>query len=110
MFPEIADYTDETMKLAVGAVREFDANMGGTEIYSPLKEIFAHPQKKGMTRHVFLLTDGAVFNPQEVIDLIKDGCHSATLHAFGVGSGASTELVKGAARAGRGKHYFIADK
>ncbi len=45
-------------------------------------------------RHLFLLTDGAVGNTSQVIDLIKTNSENNKVHTFGIGSGASTELVK----------------
>lgn len=58
-------------------------------------------------RHLFLLTDGAVDNTSQVIDLIKTNSENNKVHTFGIGSGASTELVKESAMAGRGHFYFI---
>jgi hypothetical protein len=45
--------------------------MGGTEIYEPLEDVFEVEADPSMPRQVYLLTDGAVFNTDEVIDLIK---------------------------------------
>lgn len=51
--------------MATEVVSSFGADLGGTEIYAPLADIFSQPPK--MTkhgdireRHIFLLTDGAV--------------------------------------------------
>ena len=43
MFPESVDYNDETMSEALKEIRFFDANLGGTEILTPLKHIFEQP-------------------------------------------------------------------
>ncbi len=48
-------------------IQSFIANMGGTEIYNPLKEIFEH---KSENKIIFLLTDGQVSNSKKIIDLI----------------------------------------
>ena len=58
------------------------------------------------------MTDGAVFNTNQVINLIQKSIgensnSNARLHTFGIGSGADTHLVKGAASAGLGSSYFI---
>lgn len=37
--------------------------MGGTEIYQPLDDIYNLTYDPAVARHIFLLTDGAVFNP-----------------------------------------------
>ena len=38
------------------------ANLGGTEIYQPLKVIFDTPKIHMYQKNLFLLTDGAVSN------------------------------------------------
>ena len=59
------------MNTAVNQVQNFEADFGGTEIYSPLKDIFGRTKPIDCAEtHVFLLTDGAVSNTQGVIDLV----------------------------------------
>ena len=62
-----------------------------------------------MTRHIFLLTDGAVSDYKQVIQLIDDRAiqTNSRVHSFGIGSGASIDLVKESAQAGCGSHFFI---
>ena len=57
------------------------------------------------------MTDGAVWNTQDIVNLInkKALASNTRVHTFGIGSGASTELVKNAALAGCGSYYFIYD-
>ena len=86
-----------------------EADMGGTEIYEPLDDIFNSTYDPSIPRHIFLLTDGAVFNPEEVIKLIHRNASSARVHTFGIGSGASKDLIRGCAKAGGGNCYFISD-
>jgi len=59
---------------------------------------------------VYLITDGQVFNPEDVVNLIKSNNKKFTVHTFGIGSGVSTNLITECAKAGRGKHYFVNDK
>jgi Ca-activated chloride channel family protein len=62
-----------------------------------------------MPRHVFLLTDGDVSQPQQVLDLIARYSKWHRLHAIGVGNGASRYLIEQSSKIGRGKHLFVDD-
>ena len=98
----------------MGQVKNFDADFGGTEIFEPLQEIFKQikqTEKKTNTTkmtHIYLLTDGAVDNTSDIINLVKKNCNEKVkVHTFGVGSGADESLIKGCAREGRGNFSFI---
>lgn len=81
---------------------------GGTEIYSPLKDIYdSFDPYSPLEKHVYLLTDGDVYSIDNVIELIYDNSDNYTLHSFGFGSDVSTELVIRSAQAGGGIYYFI---
>ena len=81
-------YTEDVLENALALVDEMDANMGGTEILSPLAALFAIPTRK--MRHVFLFTDGGVSNTNQVLDLVTVNAASNTIHGIGIGSGCST--------------------
>lgn len=58
--------------------------------------------------HIYLLTDGAVDNTEDIIHLVKKNCNEKIkVHTFGVGSGADESLIKGCAREGKGNYSFI---
>ena len=63
-------YNKENTQFAIEEVKKFRANLGGLDIYTPLKTVLE--MESDCTRtDIFLLTDGAVSNPQQVIDLIE---------------------------------------
>jgi hypothetical protein len=61
LFPDGAKpYSSETLKLAVTATEKRSADLGGTELYKPLKSILTSKTQRGFSRQIFLLTDGEV--------------------------------------------------
>ena len=59
-------YSKETLDQALELQGTMSADMGGTEILRPLKEVFAKAPAPGMPRQVFLITDGEVSNTDQV--------------------------------------------
>lgn len=68
------------------------------------------PVKPTHPWNIFMLTDGAIGNTEDVVKLIDWNSHTSRLHTFGIGSGASSYLVKETARAGKGKSYLVPDQ
>ena len=63
-------------------------NLGGTNILDPLR--VAHADSKfqtGLRKRIFMLTDGAVANPGEVIGYVQENRMNARHYSFGMGSG-----------------------
>ncbi|XP_046843087.1 von Willebrand factor A domain-containing protein 5A-like [Xenia sp. Carnegie-2017] len=76
LFPESVPYNQKNLETAVKHAENLQADLRGTELFDPLKQIFSHAPKKENS---------------------NSRCFS-----FGIGSGASTTLVKGIAQAGKG--------
>ncbi|XP_058965540.2 von Willebrand factor A domain-containing protein 5A-like [Pocillopora verrucosa] len=110
LFDKSVLYNDENLKKATDLAGSMKADLGGTEILSPLQWVFSQPLVKGHPRQLFLLTDGEVGNTQQVISLVQKHSNSARCFTFGIGAGASTALVKGVARVGKGTAEFVTAK
>ena len=94
LFESAAEYDQTNLEYAIDHINFFEADLGGTEIFEPLHNIFAdNKQKEDLDKHVYLITDGQVFNPEDVVRLIKDNNKKFTVHTFGIGSGVSTQLI-----------------
>lgn len=104
-------YSEESLKMATTLQGKMAADFGGTEILKPLKHVFKKKLITGHPRRVFVLTDGQVSNTNEVIGLVKKCTEKTDSRVFslGIGSGASTALIKGLANNGRGKAEFICE-
>ncbi|XP_065133591.1 von Willebrand factor A domain-containing protein 5A-like [Paramisgurnus dabryanus] len=106
-FPQSVVYNQDTMDQALKKVNEMTANMGGTEILQPLKQIYSQAGYPEHPRQLFVFTDGEVGNTKEVLDLVKLHAKSQRCFSFGIGEGASTALITGMAKAGSGHAQFI---
>ena len=108
LFPESQECNEQTLEQAIRLQKTMNADMGGTEMLGPLKHIFeSMTRRDNYPRQLFVLTDGMVSNTQAVINLVKTHANHTRLFAFGIGTGVSTSLVKGIARAGKGKAEFV---
>ena len=108
LFPKSQAYNTQNLETATDHVKSISSNMGGTEIYTPLKELLrASPTKKGATKTIFLLTDGAVGNTSEIITEVKKNAKTSRVFTFGLGDNAGQALVRGVAHAGNGQPCFI---
>ena len=71
LFPETKPLTDSSLAEAKSWVSRVEADLGGTEIFSPLEHVLQLPRRAGKPRQVFVLTDGAVSNSLECIKLVR---------------------------------------
>ncbi|CAM1501520.1 Fc.00g035040.m01.CDS01 [Cosmosporella sp. VM-42] len=105
-------YSQDSLDKAVKHVQKFDANYGGTEMYGPVGETFKR-RYKDMNLEVFLLTDGEIWDQEKLFALINDQVAESKgairVFTLGVGSGASSALIEGAARAGKGFAQLVHD-
>lgn len=108
MFDESQPYTVENLERATAHVKTISNNMGGTEIYNPLKNLLmASPATKQSVKQIFLLTDGAVGNTDKIISEVQRRAGSSRVFTFALGGNAGQALVRGVARVGNGEACFI---
>ncbi|KAL6479336.1 hypothetical protein MHYP_G00127690 [Metynnis hypsauchen] len=106
-FYKSVKYTQQTMEEAMKKVEAMQADMGGTEILKPLQHIYSQNNLPDHPKQVFVFTDGEVFNTKEILDLVRTHSRSHRCFTFGIGQGASTALITGMAKEGRGIAQFI---
>ena len=68
LFRESVSYNQENLEYAIRHAESLQADLGGTELLSPLKHIFSQRLLPGLPRQIFVLTDGSVSNTQLCID------------------------------------------
>ena len=84
------------------------ADFGGTNILSPLRACQVQ-FNTGLKKRVFLLTDGAVCEPNQVIEEARLMRDDVRVFSFGLGSGCDENLVTQVAKAGRGTSTIVKD-
>ena len=68
LFPNAVPYNQENLDVAIRHAENLNADLGGTELLSPLQHIFQQRATPGLPRQVFVLTDGSVSNTQACIN------------------------------------------
>ncbi|XP_077693499.1 von Willebrand factor A domain-containing protein 5B1 isoform X2 [Eretmochelys imbricata] len=109
LFPSSHTYCEESLAIACESIKKIRADMGGTNILSPLKWIIRQPIHRGHPRLLFLLTDGAVSNTGKVIELLRNHSSSTRCYSFGIGQNACRRLVRGLAAVSKGSAEFLAE-
>jgi len=107
LFAKSRAYDDTSLKKAEKYVAGMEADLGGTEILAPLRELVASEPADAMPRRIVLLTDGQVANEDDVLTLARQHRDTTRIFAFGIGHGASEFLVRGVARASNGASEFV---
>ncbi|KAL8198579.1 UNVERIFIED_CONTAM: von Willebrand factor A domain-containing protein 5B1, partial [Gekko kuhli] len=107
LFPSSQAYCEENLVLACESIKKIRADMGGTNVLSPLKWIIRQPIHRGHPRLLFLLTDGAVSNTGKVIELVRNNSFSTRCYTFGIGQNACQRLVNGLAAVSKGSAEFL---
>ena len=102
-------YNKENVKYTMDIVRNLKADLGGTDISSPLKDIFNCKDYDSINlgRNLFILTDGEVNNREECLELISTNSEKFKIHAIGIGSSFDKKLIQNAGIQGKGSYHFV---
>uniref|UniRef100_A0A0D9S8C7 von Willebrand factor A domain containing 5B1 n=1 Tax=Chlorocebus sabaeus TaxID=60711 RepID=A0A0D9S8C7_CHLSB len=107
LFPSSQTYSEESLAMACDDIQRMRADMGGTNVLSPLKWIIRQPVHRGHPRLLFLITDGAVNNTGKVLELLRNHAFSTRCYSFGIGPNVCHRLVKGLASVSKGSAEFL---
>ena len=92
MHKNSVEYNKKNIELTCKLINQFKANFGGTNIFSPMKDILQEGIKPEYPRFVFLMTDGCVQNEKKVINLVEK-INKHKVYAIGIGNGCSEFLI-----------------
>jgi hypothetical protein len=107
MFEGSVKYNRENMNRAINEVSRFGADMGGTEILEPINHVLDQETDPQYPKSIFLLTDGDVSSPEQIVKVVAENSAKARIHTIGIGEGVSTYLIKEIAKAGKGTSSFV---
>ena len=68
------EYNKENIKKSMEIIEKLDADLGGTKVAKPLKEIYDSNKiydKINLPKNIFLLTDGEAWDKKEALELIE---------------------------------------
>ena len=102
-------YNRENVKTTMDIIKNLKADLGGTDISSPLKDIFNSKDYDDINlgRNLFILTDGEVDNREECLELISINSEKFKVHAIGIGSSFDKKLIQNAGIQGKGSYHFV---
>jgi hypothetical protein len=107
LWPFSMRYSQKNLDVAAKHVNLFQANYGGTDIYGALQSVLDHyNDRNDIPTNVILLTDGEVWNVDDVIQLVRrtasDGDSNIRYFSLGIGDQVSHRLVEGIGKQGGG--------
>jgi hypothetical protein len=110
LWPKSKTYDQSSLQTGLDHLKTFSANYGGTEMLKPI-EATVKNRYKDMPLEVMVITDGQIWNQQNLFDFINKATikNDARFFSLGIGTGASSSLVEGIARAGDGFAQFVGE-
>ncbi len=108
LFKKPNSYDEKSLKEALSYLKNMEADLGGTEVYSPLKHVLeSSSDTDDLQRKVILITDGQVGNENQVMGLVWSHSSHTSFFTIGIGAGYNEHFIKGLSRAGNGASEFI---
>jgi Ca-activated chloride channel homolog len=105
LFQASVPYSHETFQNAERYVSGISADLGGTEMLQPLRDIYQTRAQE--TRNVVLITDGEVGNEGGIFDLARSQAGVTRIFTIGIGHGPNEYLIRQLARASGGSSEFV---
>lgn len=108
LFTTSKPYTQDNLDRALNYLSGVSADLGGTELLAPLRDIYDPGAERPRNRRIVVITDGQIGNEQEVSRLVQDNAGTTTLFVIGIGHGPNEYLIKQLARSAGGAAECIA--
>ena len=102
-------YTKENITNSIKIIKSLKADLGGTDIYQPLKNIYENNNiynEIKLPKNIFLLTDGEIENKKETLELIEKYSSEFSIFSIGIGNSFDKDLIKNSGIIGKGGFNF----
>ena len=103
----------ENINNSLGIINNLDADMGGTNLSSPMEDIlknsYSDYQNIQLSKQIIVLTDGQINFGDNTIELIKLHNNEFKMHLIGIGSYVNKDSIINISKAGNGSYHFIND-
>lgn len=110
LFPLSTDYTESSLKKALLYVSKIRADLGGTELLAPLKDIYDSKLLPECQRNIILITDGEIGNESDIYSLVKGAANKARIFSVGIGNGPNEYFIKQIARDTKGAAELVSPR
>ena len=106
-----AEYNEENVNEIINIINNMQADMGGTNIGGPLREIYKDNEysKISLSKNILILTDGQVHNREECVNLITANSNKFRIHSLGIGDSFDRILIERSGKLGKGSSTFVND-
>ena len=103
------EYNQENVSNIINVINDLKANMGGTNISSPLDVVYKDNNYSNinLSKNIFLLTDGQVHDREQCINLITTNSNKFRIHAIGIGNDFDQVLIERSGKLGKGSSSFV---
>ena len=105
-------YNEKNVNEIIDILLNINADLGGTNLLNPLKEIFENKKlyiEVNLPIHLIIITDGKVKNAGKCANIIYENKNIFKTHAIGIGDDYDKSLIEQCANSGRGIKSFIND-
>ena len=102
-------YTKENIESSLKIIKNLSADLGGTNIYKPLKDIYDNEKiydEIKLPKIIFLLTDGEIYDKKQTLELIEKYSSKFSIFSIGIGDSFDKDLIKNSGIIGKGGFNF----
>lgn len=101
--------TEENIKCALDLI-DMQEGGGGTELAAALDSALLTPAKEDVSRNVVVITDGYIYDEEEIFKRVEEHLDETSFFSFGIGSSVNRSLMEGIAAAGMGEAFVVTEE